>query len=67
MMKRLARIIAIVLIVLGALWSLQGLGILMWPPHSFMLAQREWGLYGAIVAAFGGLIWLLSARFGPRQ
>ncbi|MEM6584166.1 MAG: hypothetical protein AAF692_00260 [Pseudomonadota bacterium] len=65
-MKRLLRIIAMALVVFGAMWSLQGLGILMWPANSFMLAQREWGLYGAIVAAFGALLWLLSARIGPR-
>lgn len=61
-MKRLMRIIAMALVVFGVMWSLQGLGILMWPAGSFMLAQREWGLYGAIVAGFGALLWLLSAR-----
>ena len=65
-MKRLLRISAMALFVFGAMWSLQGLGILMWPPDSFMLAKREWGLYGAIIAGFGVLLWLLSARIGPR-
>jgi len=65
-MKLLVRIIAMALVVFGVMWSLQGLGILMWPPQSFMLAQREWGLYGALVAAFGGLLFLISARIGPR-
>ena len=66
-MKLLVRIIAMALIVFGVMWSLQGLGVLMWPPQSFMLAQREWGLYGAIVAGFGVLILLLSAWIGPRS
>ncbi len=65
-MKRLVRIIAMALIVFGAMWSLQGFGVLMWPPESFMLAQREWGLYGVLVAAFGVALWLISARIGPR-
>ena len=66
-MKTLVRIIAMVLIVFGILWSLQGLGILMWPPQSFMLAQREWGLYGAIVAGLGALLLVVSGRVGPRS
>lgn len=67
MMKLLVRIIAMALVIFGIIWSLQGLGILMWPPQSFMLAQREWGLYGALVAGFGVLVLLLSARIGPRR
>lgn len=64
-MKRLLRIIAMALFLVGVMWALQGLGILMWPPQSFMLAQREWGLYGALVAGFGVLLWLVSGRVGP--
>ncbi len=66
-MKRLFRIIAMALVISGILWALQGLGILMWPPQSFMLAQREWALYGAIIAALGVLLWLVSARIGPKR
>ena len=47
----------------GLFWALQGLGIIMWPPESFMLADRAWTLYGLLTAAFGaGLIWVLRAR-----
>ena len=66
-MKRIAQIIAVALIVFGSLWALQGLGIVMWPPQSFMLAQREWGLYGALTAGFGVVMLFVSARFGPRE
>ena len=65
-MKLPVRIIAMALIAFGALWSLQGLGILMWPAESFMLARRDWGLYGAITAGLGVMLLLLSARIGPR-
>ena len=65
-MKRLLQIIAVALIVFGVMWSLQGLGILMWPAGSFMLAQREWGLYGALIAAIGALLLALTRRMGPR-
>jgi hypothetical protein len=34
----------------GVFWALQGLGIIMWPPESFMLADRAWTLYGSIWA-----------------
>lgn len=66
-MKTLVRIIAIALVVFGTIWSLQRLGILMWPPQSFMLAQREWGLYGAIVAGLGALLLVVAGRVGPRS
>lgn len=47
----------------GLFWALQGLGIIMWPPESFMLADRAWTLYGAIWALVGaGLIWVLRGR-----
>ncbi len=66
-MKLLVRIIAMALVAFGLLWSLQGLGVLMWPTDSFMLARREWGLYGAITAGLGVIMLLLSARLGPRD
>ena len=47
----------------GLFWALQGLGIIMWPADSFMLADRAWTLYGSIWAAIGaGLIWVLRGR-----
>lgn len=64
-MKLFARIIGMAFLVLGTLWALQGLGILMWPPQSFMLAQREWGLYGAVMAGLGVVLLVISGRMGP--
>lgn len=47
----------------GLFWALQGLGIIMWPPESFMLADRRWTLYGLLWATFwAGLIWVLRGR-----
>ena len=48
------------LVVSGILWALQGLGIVMWPADSFMLAQREWALYGAITASIGVVLLLIA-------
>ena len=47
----------------GGLWMLQGLGIVMWPSESFMLADRQWAVNGAIVFVIGGaLFWFGSRR-----
>jgi len=55
------------LMALGALWALQGLGIVAWPPHSAMLAQREWALYGSIAVMLGAIILWLASRIGQRR
>lgn len=52
-MRTLGLILGVVLVLMGGLWALQGLGIVMWPAESFMLAQRQWAIYGAVVAAIG--------------
>ncbi len=67
MLKPALRIFGIALVVSGLLWTLQGLGILMWPSQSFMLAQREWALYGGITAGIGAVIVVLSGRIGPQK
>jgi hypothetical protein len=57
-----------VLIVLGAIWALQGLGIIAWPANGFMLARREWALYGGITLLIGAaVVWLgIRAAAGRR-
>jgi hypothetical protein len=63
--------IRIILIILGAFFfvagtffTLQGLGIIMWPADSFMLAEKKWVLYGALIAAAGALAVALARRLG---
>lgn len=47
------------LVAIGLIWFLQGLGVLMWPAGSVMLARREWAAYGAITTMIGlVLIWM---------
>jgi hypothetical protein len=53
------------LLAVGTIWALQGLGILNWPPQSFMLAQRQWALYGGVTAALGAA--LLLVAFGKQR
>ncbi len=51
------------LVVLGVIWALQGLGLLGWPADSFMLARREWAVYGALLVAVGAaILWGVSRR-----
>ena len=71
-MEALRNLLRVLYMILGGLmvfsglfWALQGLGIIMWPPESFMLADRAWTLYGSIWATVGvGLIWVLRGRRG---
>ena len=59
MARLLFRIFGVALFLSGALWTLQGLGLVMWPAESFMLDQREWAVYGLVaVAAAILLVWL---------
>ena len=61
MVRLLMKIFGVALILSGTLWTLQGLGLVMWPRSSFMLDQRIWAAYGAI-AIGGGLLLLRLGR-----
>jgi hypothetical protein len=56
---RIAALIAGALaLAMGLLWIGQGFGLIMWPASSFMLTQKIWALWGALLAAAGaGAIW----------
>lgn len=64
--KRILRLVlqvfGVALILSGGLWTLQGLGIVMWPESSFMLADRSWAFYGAITVAIGAILLWASGR-----
>ena len=49
-MKGTAKIVGPVLILIGAVWFLQGINVL---PGSFMTGQIEWAVYGGTTAAAG--------------
>lgn len=62
-MRALALLVGLVLLAFGLLFAAQGAGLVMWPADSFMLAQRQWVLYGAILAVAGiGVIWWSRQR-----
>ena len=57
--------IGMLAVAMGLLWVGQGLGIIMWPASSFMLADKQWAVNGAVLAAIGlGLMWLGRRRRG---
>lgn len=57
-LRALGQGIGILAVVMGLLWVGQGTGLIMWPQESFMLAERQWAIYGAILAGIGAvLVW----------
>jgi hypothetical protein len=57
---RIAMSIAGVLFVLvGGAWFLQGINVL---PGSFMTGQKQWAVYGAVLAIAGAAMLLRAAR-----
>ena len=65
-MKSLITIVGALAVVAGVFFALQGLGIIMWPADSFMLADRQWVYNGAIIAAVGLLAIVLVRRGGSQ-
>jgi hypothetical protein len=58
---RLARVLGIALLLVGAVWIAQGLGVL---PGSFMTGQLQWAGYGALAAGLGALLVWRGMRGG---
>ncbi len=58
----LLMILGSLLILAGGLWTLQGLGIVMWPAESFMLADRQWAINGSITVVAGALLFIGGRR-----
>ncbi|WP_223181447.1 hypothetical protein [Sphingopyxis sp. LK2115] len=53
----------VVLVLVGALWALQGLDIVRWPASSFMLGDTTWTRNGVVAAVVGAvLIWFARRR-----
>jgi hypothetical protein len=61
MMATILRIFGIIALLMGGLWVGQGLGLIMWPSSSFMLAQTQWAYIGAGLMLIG-ILALLRAK-----
>ena len=57
-MKIVLNIVGVLMVVMGAIWFLQGINIL---PGSFMTGQTKWAIYGALMAVVG-IALLISGR-----
>ena len=64
-LRVIALIVGILLVLNGLLWTGQGLGIIMWPASSFMLADSQWAVNGSVTALVGAvLVWWSRRRDG---
>ncbi|HQS69585.1 MAG: hypothetical protein B7Y36_02405 [Novosphingobium sp. 28-62-57] len=54
-MTAILKIVGIAALLVGGLWAGQGLGLIMWPASSFMLAQPRWAYIGAGLMVLGAL------------
>jgi len=61
-LRLVAQVFGVALVLAGGLLALQGLGLVMWPADSFMLAHREWALYGAITVVVGIVLFWWGSR-----
>ncbi len=52
-MKVSLTVVGVVVILMGAIWFLQGINVL---PGSFMTGQRIWAIIGATSVVVGGLL-----------
>lgn len=62
MVRRGLMALGLLLIAAGTLWALQGAGLVMWPAQSFMLAQRNWVIYGLMTVVAGAVVVALARR-----
>jgi len=63
-MKIVLNIVGALLVLIGAVWFLQGINVL---PGSFMTGQTRWAVRGGILIFAGvcGLLWAKRKRRGP--
>jgi hypothetical protein len=63
-MRIVLRVVAILLIVMGIIWILQGINVL---PGSFMTGQIQWAYRGGAAAIIGILILVFANRGRTRS
>lgn len=61
-MKIVLKLLAVLAILMGLLWIGQGTGLILWPASSFMLAQRVWAVWGALLAVLGVVTLVVASR-----
>ena len=61
-MRAAVAIFGILVLLMGLLWIGQGTGYIQWPAYSFMIDQRIWALWGALLAVVGIVIIRIGRR-----
>lgn len=62
-LRGLLLLVGILAVLMGLLWVGQGTGLVLWPAESFMLADRQWAINGAVLAVVGlVLVWIARRR-----
>jgi drug/metabolite transporter superfamily protein YnfA len=66
LMRVVSSLIGLLMIAIGGVWVLQGLDLAF--RVGFMVGQKRWVVYGAIVAIFGiaQVIWSNTRQLSPR-
>lgn len=60
-MAMVFRIVGMAALIVGLLWIGQGTGIVTWPA-SFMVAQKQWALWGLLLVVLGVVLLLRVSR-----
>lgn len=60
-MKVMLNVVGVLLMLIGAIWFLQGINLL---PGSFMTGQTQWAVYGAIAFVVGAVALYRARRAG---
>jgi hypothetical protein len=61
-MRIAAMVVGVLLMLAGAVWFFQGIGVL---PGSFMSGQRQWAINGCITFVIGIVLLLVARRRRP--
>ncbi len=61
-MRLALRILGVVLVLLGAVWILQGINVL---PGSFMTGQIQWAIYGVVAMVVGSALLVAAKKYRP--
>ncbi len=59
MLKKILKVLAVLLILSGIIWILQGVNVL---PGSFMTGDPQWAINGAITALIGAALFWFANR-----
>ncbi|WP_434714530.1 hypothetical protein NMA58_28720 (plasmid) [Rhizobium sp. YTUHZ045] len=65
-MQTIGYVIGLLMVLLGLIWIGQGSGYFPYPASSFMIAQKIWMLWGAILAAAGIVVIVMLSRLRRR-